>query len=48
MSGAIGNIGIARTLYAQSIGAAVPGAAGAVAGVIWNYAMSATLVWRAR
>jgi dolichol-phosphate mannosyltransferase len=46
--GAIANIGIARTLYTESIDAAVSGAAGAVVGVVWNYAMSATLVWRAR
>jgi dolichol-phosphate mannosyltransferase len=46
--GAIANIGIAQTLYTESTDAAVSGAAGAVVGVVWNYAMSATLVWRAR
>jgi dolichol-phosphate mannosyltransferase len=43
--GAIGNIGIARTLYSESIGAAGSGAVGAAIGVVWNYAMSATIVW---
>jgi dolichol-phosphate mannosyltransferase len=43
--GAIGNIGVARTLYSESIGAAGSGAVGAAIGVVWNYAMSATIVW---
>jgi dolichol-phosphate mannosyltransferase len=46
--GAIANIGIARALYAESLDAAASGAAGAAVGVVWNYAVSATLVWRAR
>jgi dolichol-phosphate mannosyltransferase len=46
--GAIANIGIARTLYAQNGTALLSGAAGAAIGVVWNYAVSATLVWRAR
>ncbi len=44
--GGIANIGIARTLHADSITAAAAGTAGALIGVVWNYAMSATLVWR--
>lgn len=46
--GAIANIGIARALHADSTAAAAAGAAGALVGVVWNYAISATLVWRAR
>lgn len=46
--GAIANIGIARLLYADSITSAAAGTAGAVVGVVWNYAISATLVWRRR
>lgn len=44
--GAIANIGIARTLYAENTAGLLAGAAGAVIGVVWNYAVSATLVWR--
>ncbi len=46
--GAIANIGIARMLYAENTTWSVAGAAGAVVGVVWNYAVSATLVWRGR
>ena len=47
--GAVANIGIAKTLYYESNTAwTVAGAMGAVIGVVWNYAVSATLVWRAR
>ncbi len=46
--GAIANIGIARALYAQNTSGVLAGAAGAAIGVVWNYAVSATLVWRAR
>jgi dolichol-phosphate mannosyltransferase len=46
--GAIANIGIARALYAQKAGGLLASAAGAAVGVVWNYAVSATLVWRAR
>lgn len=45
--GAFANIGVARALHAESLSAAAAGAAGAVIGVVWNYVMSATLVWRA-
>jgi dolichol-phosphate mannosyltransferase len=44
--GAVANIGIARTLHADSVASAAAGTAGALIGVVWNYAMSATLVWR--
>jgi dolichol-phosphate mannosyltransferase len=46
--GAIANVGIAKTLYDTHTNWSVAGAIGAVIGVVWNYAVSATLVWRAR
>ena len=46
--GAIANIGIANVLYEQNTAWTAAGAVGAVLGVVWNYAVSATLVWRAR
>jgi dolichol-phosphate mannosyltransferase len=46
--GAIANIGIASTLYEAHSGWAPSGILGAVIGVVWNYAVSATLVWRTR
>ena len=46
--GAIANIGIAKTLYESNTAWTVAGTIGAVIGVVWNYAVSATLVWRAR
>jgi dolichol-phosphate mannosyltransferase len=46
--GAVANIGIAKTLYAGDTSWTLAGAVGAVIGVVWNYAVSATLVWRAR
>jgi dolichol-phosphate mannosyltransferase len=46
--GAIANIGIAHALYVENAGGVLAGAAGAAVGVVWNYAVSATLVWRAR
>jgi dolichol-phosphate mannosyltransferase len=46
--GAIANIGIAKALYEGNTTWSVAGAIGAVIGVVWNYAVSATLVWRAR
>jgi dolichol-phosphate mannosyltransferase len=46
--GAIANIGIANALYAQKAGSILASVAGAAVGVVWNYAVSATLVWRAR
>lgn len=46
--GAIANIGIAKALYAENGHILFSGAAGAAVGVVWNYAVSATLVWRVR
>jgi dolichol-phosphate mannosyltransferase len=46
--GAVANIGIAQTLYETHTNWSIAGAIGAVVGVVWNYAVSATLVWRAR
>jgi dolichol-phosphate mannosyltransferase len=46
--GAVANVGIARVLYEQHTAWTIAGAIGAVIGVVWNYAVSATLVWRAR
>ena len=46
--GAIANVGIAQTLYAGHLGWTPAGAAGAAIGVVWNYAVSATLVWGRR
>jgi dolichol-phosphate mannosyltransferase len=47
--GAVANIGIAKALYyAGSAGRTPAGAVGAVIGVVWNYAMSSTLVWGRR
>jgi dolichol-phosphate mannosyltransferase len=46
--GGVANIGIARALHAASTGSAASSAAGALVGVVWNYAFSATLVWRTR
>jgi len=46
--GAIANIGIAQTLYDTSMQWTIAGATGAVIGVVWNYAVSATLVWGPR
>jgi dolichol-phosphate mannosyltransferase len=46
--GAVANVGIAGMLYAEHARWAVAGAAGALIGLVWNYAVSATLVWRGR
>ena len=46
--GAIANIGIAKTLYDTRMQWTIAGATGAVIGVVWNYAVSATLVWGPR
>jgi dolichol-phosphate mannosyltransferase len=46
--GAIANVGIAQTLYAGHVSWTLAGAMGAIIGVVWNYAVSATLVWRVR
>jgi dolichol-phosphate mannosyltransferase len=46
--GAVANVGIARIMYAGDASWTLAGAVGAMIGVVWNYAVSATLVWRAR
>jgi dolichol-phosphate mannosyltransferase len=46
--GAIANIGIAKALYDTEMQWTIAGAIGAVIGVVWNYAVSATLVWGPR
>lgn len=46
--GAIANIGIASALYREDATDIAASAAGSAVGVVWNYAVSATLVWRAR
>jgi dolichol-phosphate mannosyltransferase len=46
--GAVANVGIAQVLYETSTNWKAAGAIGAVIGVVWNYAVSATLVWRAK
>ncbi len=46
--GAVANVGIAKTLYAGDSSWTLAGGIGAIIGVVWNYAVSATLVWRAR
>jgi dolichol-phosphate mannosyltransferase len=46
--GAAANIGVARTLYHSNTGWTLSGATGAAIGVVWNYAVSSTLVWRVR
>ncbi len=46
--GAVANVGIAQVLYERDTAWSIAGGIGAVIGVVWNYAVSATLVWRAR
>jgi dolichol-phosphate mannosyltransferase len=46
--GAITNVGLASWLYAERSVSWVAGAAGAIMGVLWNYAMSTLFIWRAR
>jgi len=46
--GALTNVGIANWLYAEESVWWVAGAAGAVMGLFWNYAMSSLFVWRTR
>jgi dolichol-phosphate mannosyltransferase len=46
--GAIANVGIARALYNEHATNLAASAVGSVIGVVWNYAVSATLVWRVR
>ena len=44
--GAIANVGIAQTMYHLNSGWTSAGAVGAAIGVVWNYAVSSTVVWR--
>ncbi len=46
--GAIANVGIARTLYDAHGGWTPSALMGAAVGMVWNYAISATLVWNRR
>ncbi len=46
--GGAADIGIAHMLYQAHSGWNLSGAAGAVIAVVWNYAVSSTLVWRVR
>ena len=46
--GAIANINIASLLFHSNSGWGVAGFAGALIGVVWNYAASNTFVWRRR
>jgi dolichol-phosphate mannosyltransferase len=46
--GAIANVGIAQVLYERHTTWTVAGGIGAMIGVVWNYAVSSTLVWRSR
>jgi dolichol-phosphate mannosyltransferase len=46
--GAVTDIGLASQLYAHREVWWVAGLAGAVMGVLWNYAMSSMFIWRTR
>jgi dolichol-phosphate mannosyltransferase len=46
--GAVANVGVAQVMYEQHTHWTSAGALGAMIGVVWNYAVSATLVWRTR
>jgi dolichol-phosphate mannosyltransferase len=46
--GAVTNVGLASWLYSERSVSWVAGTAGAIMGVLWNYAMSTLFVWRAR
>jgi dolichol-phosphate mannosyltransferase len=46
--GGAADIGVAHMLYEAHSGWNLSGAAGAVIAVVWNYAVSSTLVWRVR
>ncbi len=43
--GAVANVGIARTIYGAHGGWTPSALVGAAVGMVWNYAISATLVW---
>ena len=44
----LANVGVAFSLYGQRAIWWLAGAAGALMGVVWNYAVSSLFVWRAR
>ncbi|WP_072573732.1 glycosyltransferase family 2 protein [Granulibacter bethesdensis] len=46
--GAAANIGIAQMIYEMDRAWSFAGATGAMIGLVWNYTVSATLIWRAR
>lgn len=46
--GGAADVGVAHMLYRAHSGWSLAGAAGAAIAVVWNYAVSSTLVWRAR
>ena len=46
--GAISNIGVASLLYAGSPSWWIAGLGGALMGAVWNYAVSAAVVWKAQ
>ena len=46
--GAYANIGIACVLYSKHAGWTPAGLAGAAIGLVWNFAVSTTLIWRTR
>ena len=46
--GAVANVGIANMIYTASGGWTFPALLGAAVGMVWNYAISATLVWGRR
>lgn len=46
--GLIANVGVAFAVYSEHITWWLAGAAGALMGVVWNYAMSGLFVWRRR
>lgn len=46
--GALANVGVAHLMYAQSAHINEASLAGAVLAVVWNYAMSSTIIWRPR
>ncbi len=46
--GALGNVGVANALFHERSMWWLAGAAGAVVGAVWNYAMSSAFTWRAR
>jgi dolichol-phosphate mannosyltransferase len=46
--GALTNVGLANWLYSERSVWWVAGAAGAIMGALWNYALSSLFVWRTR